>query len=593
MTQYPIDERDMMFNLKECPGLAPLQELDGFGARDEDTLDMIFEQSKSFCQKVLAPLLMSSDRQGCRLENGHVILPEGVTEAWERYRELGLIGMNSDSDYGGADLPHFFSVPVTEMECGSFVSFSMLPLLTRGAARLIYAFGDEKLKRLYLEKMFTGVWSGTMCLTESRAGSDVGQGATKARPEGAHYKISGTKIFITWGEHDLTENIIHLVLARIEGAPRGSKGLSLFIVPKNRVDDQGRVKGPNDVGCGNIEHKMGIKASPTCVINFGSEGDCIGYLVGQPHQGIRYMFQMMNEARIEVGLQGMAQASAAYLSAVAYAKERVQGKIETPGGAREAKIIEHPDVRRMLVKMRALVQGSRSLIYHLMHFSDLARHHPTEAEKYRALVDLMTPVCKSYCSDQGFRVTEMAVQTYGGYGYCQDYPVEQYLRDCKISSIYEGTNGIQAMDLVFRKILMNRGEYLKVWAAMVADTCGEARGTELEAEAEAVQAAAAALVQTATLFGRRFLDDGADDVRFRATEFQEHTGHVMVAHLLLKQGLVALQALAGNPSAADRRFYRQKLVTLRYFRGEFLPLSLKAFQAMQVEEAPGLAAEFA
>ncbi len=593
MTQYHLDERDIMFNLKECPGLAPIQELGVFEACDADTLDMIFEQSKSFCQKVLAPLLMSSDREGCRLEDGHVLLPEGVAEAWEQYRELGLIGMNSDSDYGGSELPHFFSVPVTEMECGSFVSFSMLPLLTRGAARLIYAFGSETLKRVYLENMFSGVWTGTMCLTEPHAGSDVGQGSTKAVPEGDHFKISGTKIFITWGEHDLTENIIHLVLARIEGAPRGSKGLSLFVVPKNRVDGQGRVAGPNDVQCGSIEHKMGIKASPTCVINFGTDGDCIGYLVGEPHQGIRYMFQMMNEARIEVGLQGMAQASAAYLSAVEYAKERVQGKIETADGARQAKIIEHPDVRRMLVKMRALVHGSRALIYHLMHYSDLAHHHPTERQKYQALVELMTPVCKSYCSDQGFRVTEMAVQTYGGYGYCQEYPVEQYLRDSKISSIYEGTNGIQAMDLVFRKILMNRGEYLKIWAAQVADTCGEAAGTELAPAARAVQSAVEALVQTATLFGQKFLGKAADVVRFRATEFQEHTGHVMVAHLLLKQGLAALKALGADHGDADRVFYGQKLVTLRYFCAEILPLSREAFQTMQAEEAPGLAAEFA
>jgi len=592
MTEYRIDERDMMFNLLECPGLRGIQELDAYPECDEDTLRMIFDQSKAFCQKVLAPLLAPSDRAGCRLENGRVSLPDGMREAWEQYRELGLIGMTADPEFGGAGLPHFFSIPVTEMECGSFVSFSMLPLLTRGAARLIWAFGDARLKALYLEKMFSGEWSGTMCLTEPGAGSDVGAGVTKAVPEGDRYKISGTKIFITWGDHELTKNVIHLVLARTPGSPPGTKGLSLFVVPKFRLDENGEAAGPNDVACGAIEHKMGINASPTCVINFGANDGAVGFLVGEENQGMRYMFQMMNEARIEVGVQGLAQASAAYLSAVDYARERVQGVIREPDGPRPAKIIEHADVRRMLIKMRALVEGSRAMIYHLMNYVDLA-HGPTdEAAKYGALVDLMTPICKSFCSDQGFRVSEMAVQTYGGYGYTQDYPVEQYLRDVKIASIYEGTNGIQAMDLVFRKILMNKGENLQVWAGEARALCESLANTKLEGEAEALGKAAERVMNTVAHFGQAMQQGGEEKVRFYATEFQDCMGYVMSAYFLLRQSRVAQDALAGAPDDRDRRYYEQKLATTAYYFNDLLPGAIHGLDLMAKSDAPGLNAAF-
>ncbi len=593
MVQYHVDERDMMFNLKESPGLDAISGLEAFSDCDEDALDMIFEQSKTFCQKVLAPLLAPSDRAGCRLEDGRVVLPDGVAEAWDQYKELGLIGMSSSSEYGGSDLPHFFSIPVTEMECGSFVSFSMLPLLTRGAARLLWAFGAKQLKDLYLERMFTGEWSGTMCLTEPGAGSDVGAGVTKATPEGDCYRIMGTKIFITWGEHSLTDNIIHMVLARTPGSPPGTKGLSLFLVPKNRVDGAGAITGENDVSCGAIEHKMGINASPTCVINFGANDGCIGYLIGEERQGMRYMFQMMNEARIEVGVQGMAQASAAYLAALKYAGERVQGSIRTADGPRTAKILEHPDVRRMLLKMRALVEGSRALLYHLMHYYDLACHHPTEGEKHQALVDLMTPICKSFCSDQGFRVTELAVQTFGGYGYTQDYPAEQYMRDAKIASIYEGTNGIQAMDLLFRKILMNQGAYLRVWSDEVRALRESLAQTRLEGVAEALGEAEKRVMAAVMRFGQLMQSGEEETVRFYATDFQDNMGFVMVGYFLLRQSRTALEALAGEPNDRDRRFYEQKLVTTEYFFNDLMPGAVRVLEMMADSEAPGLKAEFA
>ncbi len=589
MTHYHVDDRDMMFNLKECPGFQELQKIEHFEDVDEDTIDMLFDQSKAFCTKVLAPILAESDKAGSRLEDGKVVLPESIGQAWEQYKELGLIGMCSDSNYGGGDMPHFISVPMAEMECGSFVAFSMLPLLTRGAARLIWAFGNDALKDTYLENMFTGHWTGTMCLTEPHAGSDVGAASTKAVPEGDHYRITGTKIFISWGDHEFAENIIHLVLARTPGSPAGTKGLSLFVVPKRLVDGDGNPADLNFVECGNIEHKMGIKASPTCVLNFdGSKG----FLVGEEGRGMRYMFQMMNEARIEVGVQGMGLAAAAYESARLYALERVQGSLKDGDSVRPAKIVEHEDVRRMLLKMRAIVQGLRSMTYHLMYYVDMAAHHP-DGEKYQALVELMTPILKSYGSDQGFRVTELAVQTYGGYGYCQEYPAEQYLRDCKISSIYEGANGIQALDLVFRKILMNQGAYLKIWMGEVMGACANCKDSPLEPLAASLQAGAQSIGETATWFGKMYASGKDDLVRFHATDFQEAMGHIMVGYFLLLQAITAQKALQGSPNDADKTFYEQKLVTAQYFYEVIFPTALSQLKVIRNGSASGLNASFA
>lgn len=583
MSHYQIDDRDILFNLRECPGSKAITDLPAFNELDEETLMMIYEQSKSFCQKVFAPLLMPADRAGCHFENGRVTLPEGIKEAWDQYKEMGLIGMNSPSEYGGADLPHFFSIAPGELECGSFVSISMLPLLTRGSARLILSFGSDELKETYIEKMFNGTWSGTMCLTEPGAGSDVGAGTTKAVPHEDHYLISGTKIFITWGEHDLTENIIHLVLARLPDGQEGSKGLSLFVVPKFLLDANGNAGKRNDVECGNIEHKMGINASPTCVINFGTQDACIGYLVGEPHQGMRYMFQMMNEARLEVGVQGMAQASAAYLSSVTYASERAQGKINTPSGPKTAKIIQHPDVKRMLLHMRASSQGCRAMLYHMAAYLDFAHHAEDEAtrNKYKALSDLLTPIAKSYCSDEGFRVAELAVQTYGGYGYIQEYPVEQYLRDLKISSLYEGTNGIQAMDLVFRKILRDQGQALKVFLGDLESLCQSLAETSLAKLAALLGKAAGVLGATAMVFGKQMMSGEHEKVQFRATAFQYQMGHIVTAYFLLKQAKYALEVQGDHLSQEDRSFYAQKIVTATYFVNNQLPAAMKTLQGLQ------------
>ncbi len=334
---------------------------------------------------------------------------------------------------------------------------------------------------------------------------------------------------------------------------------------------------------------MGIKASPTCVLNFdGSKG----FLVGEEGRGMRYMFQMMNEARIEVGVQGMGLAAAAYESARLYALERVQGSLKDGDSVRPAKIVEHEDVRRMLLKMRAIVQGLRSMTYHLMYYVDMAAHHP-DGEKYQALVELMTPILKSYGSDQGFRVTELAVQTYGGYGYCQEYPAEQYLRDCKISSIYEGANGIQALDLVFRKILMNQGAYLKIWMGEVMGACANCKDSPLEPLAASLQAGAQSIGETATWFGKMYASGKDDLVRFHATDFQEAMGHIMVGYFLLLQAITAQKALQGSPNDADKTFYEQKLVTAQYFYEVIFPTALSQLKVIRNGSASGLNASFA
>jgi hypothetical protein len=359
-------------------------------------------------------------------------------------------------------------IAAAEMFVGACCSFTTYPGLTRGAANLIQSFGTPEQKKLFLENMYSGKWTGTMCLTEPQAGSAVGDIKTMAKKDGDHYLIQGTKIFITAGEHDLAENIIHAVLARTENAPPGVKGLSLFIVPKIRVNPDGSLGEPNDVNCGGIEHKMGIKGSATCTLNFGDEGKCHGYLLGQEGQGIQLMFQMMNEARLGVGLQGFALGNLAYLYALKYAKERIQGveitRMKDPTAPR-VPIIKHPDVRRMLMTMKAYTEGLRALIYRAAYYADLAKvaTDPQEKEFCENMVDLMIPVVKAYSTDIAFRLTEWAIQIHGGYGYCGEYPVEQLCRDVKITSIYEGTNGIQAMDLVGRKLSLKKGALFLGW----------------------------------------------------------------------------------------------------------------------------------
>ncbi len=457
-TEYQVDRRELQFVVNDTLEAGKLCELPDFAEFDEEMFKMIINEASTFSEQVLAPLNENGDRQGCRIENGSVITPDGFANAWKQLGEGGWLSMNMPPEYGGQGLPEVISIIGKETQLAANQSFTIGASLTSGAANLIYTFGSEEQKNDYCEKMFSGEWSGSMCLTEPQAGSAVGDVSTSAtKQEDGHYLINGTKQFITNGDHDMADNIIHLLLARTTDAPEGTKGISLFIVPKVRLDGT-----QNDVKVLSIEHKMGINGSPTCLLSFGENADCKGYLLKAENIGMAQMFQMMNEARLLIGLQGLAGASAALQNAWAYAKERTQGPSDIRLGEKAA-IVEFPDVRRMLMQMKAVTEGLRALMYTTAWYSDMAHHGPDDSrEKYHDLLDLHIPVCKAFGTDQGFDVARIGIQVLGGVGYTQDFPLEQNVRDQKIASIYEGTNGIQALDLVGRKFNTKKGQLLKV-----------------------------------------------------------------------------------------------------------------------------------
>jgi len=459
MSHFKVNQKDIFFILKNQLNYGSLCTLDRYRDLNEKTLDMLVSEAIQFAKGVLDPLQEIGEEHGVRFEDGKVLCPPEFKKAFRQYGADGWTAAARDPEFGGQGFPHMMRIVINDMMYGACQAFNMAPSLTHGAAHLIESFGSEELKRRFVPRMLDGTWSGTMCLTEPDAGSNLAAIQTIAYPEGDHFKLKGSKIFISWGDHDLTDNIIHLVLARISGAPQGIKGISLFVVPKIRVESDGTIGDSNDVQCTGVEEKLGLHASPTTSLAFGSGDNCIGYLCGQAHNGLAHMFQMMNAARINTGVSGMTLASTAYQNALEYTKGRRQGKDIAGRKAGDVPIIFHPDVRRMLLWMKAMVDGMRSMIYTGAFWQDLALELPDGDDKqhYQSLVDFMTPIIKAYCSDMGFRVCETALQCLGGYGYSKDYPIEQYLRDAKIMSLYEGTNGIQSMDLMGRKMNVNNG----------------------------------------------------------------------------------------------------------------------------------------
>lgn len=581
---YKADLRAIRFTLYDHLKVDQLFELEEFSHLSREECDAIVDQCLRFATEVTGPLNGPGDRAGCRFENGRVTTPPGFQEAWKTLFELGLMSFTIPVKAGGFGGPHAIGVILAELQNGANTAFNMYPGLTHGAADLLETFALPEDQARFLPPMLEGRFSGTMCLTEPHAGSDVGATRTRARPlEGNVYAIAGSKCFISAGDHDLSENIVHLVLARIEGAPAGTKGLSLFIVPKIWVNEDGSLGAPNDVATASIEHKLGIKASATAVLNFGENGRCRGILVGgRPHEGLRQMFRMMNGARIAVGVQGIAVASAAYLSALAYARERLQGSsvrhFKDPNAPR-VPIIEHADIRRMLLEMKAKVEGMRTLAVKLALHADLA-HALAATDEGRAAyhegqVDLLTPVVKAYCSDQSFRLCEMAIQIYGGAGYVEDHPVEQYLRDSKIFSIYEGTNHIQALDLVSRKLQSRGGENLAAFLKEIAGFAAE-HGSRpgIAAEVKALGEAAAAFQRAAGALMEFFMGGKLDQVTMVANAFLEVMAEVTIAHLLLEAAVVAG---AGHRGADDdhehgqEEFCRGKVMAAKYFVNYILP----------------------
>ena len=473
MSHFKVNQKDIFYILKDQLNYGSLCKLDRYNGLNEKTLDMLVNEALVFAKGVVDPLQEIGEKHGVRYEDGKVLCPREFKEAFKRYGEDGWTAAARDPEYGGQGFPHMMRIVINDLMYGACQSFNMAPSLTHGAAHLIESFGSQELKERFVPKMFDGTWAGTMCLTEPDAGSNLAGIQTTASPEGDHFKMKGSKIFISWGDHDLTENIIHLVLARIDGAPEGVKGISLFIVPKVRVEPDGSLGPSNDVRCTGVEDKLGLHASPTSSLAFGSKDGCIGYLCGQANTGLAHMFQMMNAARINTGVSGMTLASTAYQNALAYTRERRQGRDIAGRKTGDVPIIDHPDIRRMLLWMKAMVDGMRSMIYTGAFWQEFALELPDGEEKrhYQNLVDFMTPIIKAYCSDVGFKVCETAIQCLGGYGYCKEYPQEQYLRDAKIMSLYEGTNGIQAMDLMGRKMRINSGGAFAAYRKEIESFC--------------------------------------------------------------------------------------------------------------------------
>ena len=578
---YKADRRTIDFTLYEHLRVQQLFEHERFAHVTREECDAVLGQVHRFAAEVIGPLNGPADRAGCRLERGVVHTPAGFQDAWKKLFELGLIGLSMPPEAGGLGAPNAIAVVVQEFLSGANTAFNMYPGLTHGAADVINEFALPEDKERFLPHMMGGRFSGTMCLSEPHAGSDVGATKTRATPLGGHvYSISGTKCWISAGDHDLAENIVHLVLARIEGAPTGTRGLSLFIVPKVWVNEDGSSGGPNDVVTGSIEHKLGIRASATAVLNFGENGKCRGILVGgQANVGIKQMFQMMNSSRIAVGIQGIGVASTAYLNALGYARERLQGSsvenFKNPDAPRVA-IIAHSDVRRMLMDMKSKVEGMRALAVKLALHADLVAAYegkdPGKATFHQGQVDLLTPIVKAYCADQAFRITELAIQTYGGAGYVQDHPVEQYCRDAKIFSIYEGTNHIQAVDLVARKLQAHGGA---AFSAMLEEIQGfvttNAESPALAGEMRTLGEALVALQTAAATLGEFFMSGRIDQVTLVANLFLELMAEVTIAHLLLEAALIAEATLAGGKNADEGDFYRGKISAAKYYANFVLP----------------------
>jgi alkylation response protein AidB-like acyl-CoA dehydrogenase len=572
MSEYAAPLEDIRFVLENVVDLAGLAELPVFEHVDPEVVGGILEENARFIEQVIAPLNRSGDVQHSRWDKGTVTTPDGFPEAYRQYVDAGWGGVPFPPDYGGGGFPWLVGVVLQEILTAANLSFSMCPLLTQGAIDMLLAHGSEEQRERYLPRMVTGQWTGTMNLTEPQAGSDVGALTTKAVPAGDgsdSWHITGQKIFITFGEHDMADNIVHLVLARVPDAPVGTKGISCFIVPKILVDDDGSLGERNRVECVSIEEKMGINASPTCVMSYDG---AVGYLIGEANQGMRYMFTMMNNARLSVGLQGLGLGERAYQRAVEYAKERRQGRAPGAPAGEQSPIVELPDVRRMLLTMRAYNEALRGLVYLNAECLDLAVHHPDEAvrRQRQELADVLTPITKGWGTDLGVEVTSLAIQVFGGMGYIEETGVAQYYRDARIAPIYEGTNGIQAMDLVGRKLPMRAGAAITDYLAAMAATADEATaaGEALGPIGDRLSEAVATLKETTDWLMAKGLADPVNALA-GATPYLRMCGLVTGGWLLARSALAAERRLAEGGGDGD--LLAQKLVTARFYCDQLLP----------------------
>lgn len=573
MSGYTAPLREMRFVLDAVAGIEALSELPEFEDLSSDLIDAILGEAGRFTANELAPLNHSGDKAGTRLENGVVSAPEGFKEAYAKFVEGGWGGVPFDPDYGGQGLPRAVSTAVNEMVAASNLSFSLCPMLTHGAVDLLVHHGSEEQKRTYLAKLISGEWSGTMNLTEPHAGSDVGALRSRAAPAGDHYRIKGTKIFITWGEHDMADNIIHMVLARTPDSPPGTKGISCFIVPKFLVNPDGSLGRRNDLRCVSLEHKLGINASPTAVMSFGESEGAIGYLIGEENDGMRCMFTMMNMARLDVGLEGIAIAERAFQQALAYARERVQGRPVDGSSEDAVPIVQHPDVRHMLMTMKAHTEATRALAYFTAVHLDIAERHPDEERRRRSrgLVDLLTPVVKSWSTDVGVDVASIGIQVHGGMGFIEETGAAQHYRDARIAPIYEGTNGIQALDLVGRKLTYDGGSHIRGLLddmRATADRLGTASNglsgvaARLTAAVDGLAAATDWMIETRT-------SGNANEWAAGATDYQRMLGVTTGGYLMARAAMAAERDLSNGDR--DDAFLAAKITTARFYADHILP----------------------
>ena len=572
MPEYKAPLRDTRFLIDEVFDFPASYAALGAVDATPDMVAAILEEGAKFCEQVLAPLNRSGDEEECQFDNGVVTTPKGFKEAFAQYGEGGWMSLAADPAYGGQGLPHSLGLLVSEMVGASNTSWGMYPGLTHGAMSAIHAHGSEEQKQTYLARMTDGRWTGTMCLTEAHCGTDLGIIKTRAVPQAdGSYAISGSKIFISAGEHDMSENIVHLVLAKLPDAPAGTRGISLFIVPKFLADASGEAGERNGVSCGSIEHKMGVKAPATCGVNFDG---ATGYLIGEVNKGLNCMFTMMNHARLGTGMQGLCLGEASFQGALKYANERLQMRALTGPKAPDKPadpIIVHPDVRRMLLTMKAFNEGNRALAYFTAQLLDQAHSADSAEQREEAedLLALLTPICKAFMTDTGLEVTNLGMQVFGGHGYIREWGMEQLVRDCRIAPIYEGTNGIQALDLLGRKVLGSQGKLLRGFTRIVHKFC------EVQAEHLQLKGYVAQLATLNQQWGELTQKIGLaamknpDEVGAASVDYLMYSGYVALAYFWLRMAVVAQQKL--DAGSGDAAFYQAKLATCAFYFKRLLP----------------------
>ena len=590
MSTYTAPLKDMQFAIAEFAGVDSIAALPGCGDVNAELVEVVLTEAGKFAQGVLDPLNRSGDKQGAQWRDGVVTAPDGFKDAYAQFIAAGWNGLGGATQYGGQGLPHIIAMPLQEMWNSANMAFCLCPMLTTGVQEALLHHGSAALLETYMHKLVSGEWTGTMNLTEPQAGSDLSAVRTRALPEGDHYRIHGTKIFITWGEHDLTANIVHLVLARLPDAPEGVKGISLFVAPKFMVNADGSPGERNDIRCVSIEHKLGIHGSPTCVLAYGDGPGAVGYLVGQPHRGLEYMFTMMNHARLGVGMEGIAISERAYQHALEYARTRVQGRAIGQRSGDRVTIIHHPDVRRMLMTMKAQTEAMRALGYYAAGELDRSKHHPdpqTRAQ-HQARLDLLTPVVKGWCTEVAVEIASTGVQIHGGMGFIEETGAAQYLRDARISTIYEGTTGIQANDLIGRKVGAEKG-------ATALTLIDEMRGLDagLAAAGESFAGMHRGYVQAvhALEAGTRWLVDHyrqqPEAAAAVAVPYLKLFGTVAGGWLMARAALIARERLAAP--GADREFLEAKLATARFYLEHLLPQAAALSQTVTAGAASTLA----